>query len=121
MGVSGNGISALGHLKVAATGSELTTAYELDDFEAVARDYLSCIPSAFGEDFQVVFDGYAAGIEAEMVKNSAHAGAGRQLLGLPVYVNLNFVRHGLIIPRERGVSHAERSGDLPWPGLPRRE
>ena len=93
-----------------ALHAELAAAYKLDYFEAIARGYLGCIPFGFGEDFEVVLDSYAAGIEAEVVEKGAHAGAGRQLLRFAVYVNVDFVRHGFIIPREHGVSHATKSG-----------
>ena len=109
--MSGNGVFAPGHLKVAATGAELAAAYELDDFQAIAWGYLGCFPLGFGEDFEVVLDGYTAGVEAEVVEKGAHAGAGRQLFRFAVYVNVDFVRHVFIIPRERGVSHATKSGD----------
>lgn len=113
--MSRSGSLALGHLKVAATVAKLAAAYELDDFEAIAGGYLSSIPFGFGQDFEVVLDGYAAGVEAEMVQQGTNAGAGRQLLRFAVYVNVDFVRHGFIIPRERGVSHARKSGDSQWP------
>src|SRR5260221_1723825 len=115
LGVSRSGSLALGHLKVAATVAKLAAAYELDDFEAIAGGYLSSIPFGFGQDFEVVLDGYAAGVEAEMVQQGTNAGAGRQLLRFAVYVNVDFVRHGFIIPRERGVSHARKSGGSQWP------
>ncbi len=113
--MSRSGSLALGHLKVAATVAKLAAAYELDDFEAIAGGYLSSIPFGFGQDFEVVLDGYAAGVEAEMVQQGTNAGAGRQLLRFAVYVNVDFVRHGFIIPRERGVSHARKSGGSQWP------
>ena len=112
--MSGIGVLVLGHLKVAATGAELAATYELDDFEAIAGGYLGCVPFGFGQDFEVVLDGYAAVVEAEMVQQGADAGAGRQLLRFAIYVNVDFVRHGFIIPRERGASHARKSGDSQW-------
>jgi hypothetical protein len=92
----------------------LAAAYELNDFKAIACHYLGCVPLSFGEDFEVVLNGNAAGVEAEVVEKGTHAGAGRQLLRFTVYLDVDFVRHVLIIPRERGVSHATKSGVARW-------
>jgi len=48
--------------------SGLTATYELDYFEAVSCGYPGFFPFGFWQDFQVVFDGYAAGIESQVVE-----------------------------------------------------
>ena len=97
----------------ALEGRGSAAAYELDYFEAVASGYAGFFPFGLRQDFEVVFDGYAAGVEAEVVEQGAHTRAGRQLLGFPVDLNMNCFGHGNIILQERGVSHATKSGDGP--------
>jgi hypothetical protein len=87
----------------------LAAAYELDYFEAVARAYARFFPFGSRQDLEIVFDGYSARIEAQVIEKSAHTGAERQLLGFPVHVNVNCFGHGHIILQERGVSHAGKS------------
>jgi hypothetical protein len=91
------------------TRARLAAADELDYFEAVAWGYAGRIPFCFRQDFQIVFDGYAAGVESQMVEKGAHTGAGRQLLLFPIYVNMNCFGHAFIILQERGVSHEVKS------------
>jgi hypothetical protein len=110
-----------GHLKVAATGAELAAAYELDYFESVAGGYAGLFPFGFRQDFQIVFDGDAAGVQPEMVEKGAHIGAGGQLFGFSVYVNVNRFGHDPIILQEREVSHATKSGGRRWRFSHRRE
>ena len=94
----------------ALQGRGLAAADELDNFQAVASGYAGFFPFGLRQDFEVVFDGYAAGVESQVVEEGAHTGAGRQLFRFPVYVNVNSFGHGHIILQERGVSHAARSG-----------
>jgi len=92
----------------------------LDYFEAVARAYARFFPLGFWQDFQIVFDGYSAGVEAQLVEKGSHTGVGWQLFRFPIYVNVNCFGHGHIILQERGVSHAGKSeGGLSLYSLPR--
>jgi hypothetical protein len=43
--------------------AELATAYELNDFVAVTWLDLGFWPLGAGQDLQIAFDGYAAGVE----------------------------------------------------------
>jgi hypothetical protein len=94
----------------AAKAEGLAAADKLDNFQAVACGYAGFLPFGFGQDFEVVFDGYATGVESQMVEKGAHTGAGRQLFRFPVDVNVNCFGHDHIILQERGVSHAVKTG-----------
>ena len=121
MRCAGDRYIARGHLKVAATGAELAAAYELDDFEAVACGDAGFFPLGFRQNFQIVFDGHAGGVQPETIEESAHTGAGGQLFRFSVYVNVDCFGHGPIILQEREVSHATKSGARRWRFLLQRE
>jgi len=63
----------------------LTTAYELDNFVAVAAGDLRPGPLRAGQDFQVAFDGDASRVQSERFKKLQDSSAVNRRSGFAVY------------------------------------